>query len=142
MLNWLKKAFGPGAPQRTAFPVRRLRLALLVFSCLNLAPCAALRATDTGSTIPVALLQRPTGGPKRVGFFKKVSDAACRVAFAGGSALGVALLLQILRFKLDLRTTGEARDRTVETSEAKRKRLEVEAILAARAPPSSADRLN
>jgi hypothetical protein len=141
----LKKALGQAAPQRFAFPVRGFGLAHVAVRRLPVVPCAAFHATGAGSALPSARLAQPAGGPQRAltslrpAPLSRFSTNSFPTDFAVGR-FGVLCTGLIAGTAL----TGLYFDwqKKVETSETKRKRLEVEAILAARAPPSLADKLN
>mmetsp|Transcript_30578 Transcript_30578/g.97623 ORF Transcript_30578/g.97623 Transcript_30578/m.97623 type:complete len:223 (+) Transcript_30578:1504-2172(+) len=159
MRRSLLKALIPAAPQRPASLVRGLGLGRVALRHLPMVPCAALHATGIDSALHSARLRQAASGPQRV--LKSLRPASLSLfstnsfpgRFArfvkGGPAFTFGLLCTGLATGAALagwysqqKEAAETRQKTIETSEIQRKRLEVEAILAARAPPSSADRLN
>jgi hypothetical protein len=156
MFGSLKKALGQAAPRPPDCPLGGLGLARHALRRLNVRPCPALRATGTGSTFPSARLGRSAGGPLfkksvqpaslsffstgpsstggRFAQFPSVIIKAARSVW-GGVAAVATIVAAIASFVLPWRSI-------VEKAESERTRLEVEAILAARAPPSEADELH
>jgi len=150
LLCSLKKTLGQAAPRPPAYLLRGLVLPRHAFRRLNMTPHAAPRATGIG---PFARLERPAGGPHRVhpahlSFFStgpsstgrrsarfvEVVLSALRTNWAGAAA-GATLVATIAGLIFQSRST-------VETSEFEHMRLEVAAILAARARPSAADKFH